>query len=73
MSENKLRLRQTLDSKKICASEEFHLTFAVTKVGFFSAGYSAGWNARSEEWPNRFNPVKLSGVNISPGTQGGVQ
>jgi len=27
-------------------------------------GLRAGWHARSEEWPNRFNPVKLSGGDL---------
>jgi hypothetical protein len=37
--EKELRLRHALGVNKFCASVGFHLTFAVTEIGFFSAGY----------------------------------
>jgi len=39
MPEKELLLRQTPDLNKFCGNVGFHLTFAVTKIGFFSAGY----------------------------------
>jgi len=37
--EKELRLRQTLGLNKFCFSVGFHLTFAATELGFFSAGH----------------------------------
>jgi hypothetical protein len=64
MSEKELRLRQALGSNKFRASVGFHLTFAVTKIGFFSAGYVPVGTRDRKSGPTRFNPVKLSGGDL---------